>query len=186
MNQQRKRVWGGWILGTVALVFVMSGITWAETPQEVVARYQNTFDYSFDLPEGWQLVPVNKFQARLEPDTDKSMVGVTFTADILNDAFGTGGFDLEAYRKHLFQRISAVGYPVSSAAPFDGLQVGKDWSAWSMIRPDGKGRELFIFTRKGDLVFYHDVVFIADFDRYFKKYKGQIETIVNQTQIDVQ
>ena len=93
--------------------------------------------------------------------------------------------DLDAYRKHTFERLSAAGYPLASAEPFGGLQVGKEWSAWSMKRPDGKGRELFVFTRKGDLIFYHDVVFIADFDRYLKKYKGQIETIVNQTQIDV-
>lgn len=41
-------------------------------------------------------------------------------------------------------------------------------------------------SKKNDLIFLFQVVFIDSFDLYFKTYKKDIERIVNNAQIDVE
>lgn len=162
-----------------------TGLARAQTPQEVVAQYQNKFDYSFDLPDRWQMQPVNKYQVQMSPATDKAKVGIAFTADILHPVFGTAGFSLERYWKRVVKGLSGQGYPASTAKRFKGLKLDKQWLSMVVDRPDGKGKALFVLTKKKDMIFMYTIVFTEHFSKYFDKYKDDIRTIVDNSQIDV-
>jgi len=158
----------------------------AETAQDVVKQYQDKFSYSFDLPEQWELVPVNKYQVRIEPVNDRAKVGIAFTVDILHPVFGTAGFDVVKYQKHFLGGLERIGYPTQTAKPFKQLEVAPNWSVTEVKRPGGTGSDLLLFTRNKELAFIFTVAFLDEFDSYFKKYKNDIERIVNNAQIDVE
>ena len=176
-----------WMPTTVVLLFLfVFGSAQAETPQEVVKQYQDKFSYSFDLPEQWEVVPVNKYQQRIEPLNDRAKVGIAFTVDILHPVFGSAGLSVADYQKRFLGGLAKQGYPTQSAKPFKQLKVDSQWSVLEFGRPGGNGKDLLLVTKKKDLIFMFQVVFIDSFDQYFKKYKKDIERIVNNAQIDVE
>lgn len=173
--------------GIAPLLCVLAlNVAQAETPQEVVKEYQDKFSYSFDLPEKWEVVPVDKYQQRIEPLTDRAKVGIVLTVDILHPVFGSADLSVAGYQKRFLERLAKQGYPTQSAKPFQQLKADSQWSVLEFGRPGGNGKDLLLVTKKKDLIFMFQVVFIDNFDQYFRKYQKDIERIVNNAQLDVE
>lgn len=183
MNSKLKNLFCA--VGTLMLLCT-GGVAVGDTPQEVVAHYQDKFSYSFDLPEQWEVVPVTMYQQRIEPLNDRAKVGIAFTVDILHPVFGSAGLSVGDYQKRFLEGLAKQGYLTQGARPFKQLNVESQWSVLEFGRPGGNGKDLLLMSKKNDLIFMFQVVFIDSFDLYFKTYKKDIERIVNNAQIDVE
>jgi len=151
----------------------------------VLAKYEKLFDYDLAVPKGWYQTKVSKFQVSLEPkNSDKAKFGVSFTVDVLAEEFGQKVDDLNDYIGLFFDRLHEKGFGTDTAVPFDALTLNQPYTGFVIERPQGAGKDVILFRRlDGPFVAVYDVVFLADYDGFLKKYSADVQSLINESKI---
>lgn len=154
----------------------------------ILDRYAKYFDYRFDLPKGWHDVKgPTKFSMSLEPkNSDRMKFGVSFVVDLLIEDFRQNVTALEEYIGIFFGRLQGKGFSLETTQAFDGFTLKEPYEGFLVQKPGGTAKEIMLFRRLDDrFVIIYDVIFLDDYEGFLKKYRKDIEWLINNAQITV-
>jgi hypothetical protein len=153
---------------------------------KVTAPYEIRFKYEPSIPKGWRNVRMNsKLVHVVEPKSDDRLrFGVRHDIDLLIAEFGQDVTNVDEYAAIFFGRLQENGYDISKAKEFADLKTKNSYKVVSIDRPDGLGKELFLFrTVDATFVEGYSIVFTKDFDSLYSQYRENIVSVIDNSRL---
>jgi hypothetical protein len=150
----------------------------------LMSKYLKEFSFDPQVPKGWRVTKTtNKYGHIIEPKGEvRYSLGVRHDVDLLLPEFGQDVEELDGYLNIFWGRLRDAGYDTNTLQSFIDFSLAPEIQGFSIVRPDGLGKELIFFRKpRPPFVEIFSVVITKDFDALYAQHKDEFVGIISES-----
>ncbi|MBN2416667.1 hypothetical protein JXO52_12545 [bacterium] len=150
----------------------------------ILKQYERRFSYKFTAPPEWKSFAMDtKYTTVLAPKADKAVFGLNITFDLLLDILGQDVDTAEEYALLFLTRAHANGFELVPDH-FDDLKTDDVFLTYTVEQKSTNITNIVLFKKLDEhFIVMYSVVMIGNYDELYKRYKSDIEMIINTGKI---